>query len=113
MPNITGINVNGTTYDIVDDGAVRTVNNVSPTNGNVDVSETRVLTLDIASFSSLPQTVSNVNINSNMVVLNSVLGTPSSQTGDWTVTTNNGSLTISGSISGSTTLTLYLMEQRS
>lgn len=38
MPNITDINVNGTTYDIVDDGAVRTVNNVSPTNGNVDVS---------------------------------------------------------------------------
>jgi len=81
---------------------------------NTKVSKTEVLIINVPSFSSLPQTVSNANIESDMVVVNSVLGTPSAQTGDWTVTTSNGSLTISGTsaISGSTTATLYLMKSR-
>jgi len=88
--------------------AVAAINEV-----NIKVSKTEVLIINVASFSSLPQTVSNANIESDMVVVNSVLGTPSSQTGDeWTVTTSNGSLTINGTISGSTTLTLYLMKSR-
>lgn len=70
------------------------------------------LVVEVSSFSSLPQTVTNANITSDMVVVNSVLGTPSAQTGDWTVTTANGSLTVAGNISGSTTLTLYLMKSR-
>lgn len=61
------------------------------------------------SFSSLPQTIANANITSDLVVINSVLSNPSAQTGDWTVTTSSGSLSISGSISGATTITLYLM----
>ena len=78
-----------------------------------DYVETKeVLVIDIASFSSLPKTVSNANITSDMVVVNSTLGTPSAQTDDWTVSTLSGSLTISGSISGSTTATLYLMKSR-
>ena len=77
------------------------------------VAETReVLVVDVASFSSLPQTITNGNITSDMVVVNSVLGTPSAQTSDWTVTTADGSATVAGSISGSTTLTLYLMKSR-
>lgn len=71
-----------------------------------------VIVVTTASFSSLPQTISNANITDDMVVVNSILGTPSAQTSDWTVTTNEGSLTISGSISGSTTLTLYLSKSR-
>lgn len=67
------------------------------------------LVLTSSSFSSLPQIITNVNITSDMVVINFVLGNPSAQTGDWTVTTSSGSLSISGSISGSTTITLYLM----
>ena len=70
------------------------------------------LVITVASFSSLPQTVSNVDITSDMVVVKSVLDTPSAQTGDWTVTTSDGSLTVAGDISGSTTLTLYLMKSR-
>ena len=70
------------------------------------------LVVEVSSFSSLPQTVTNANITSDMVVVNSTLGTPSAQTGDWTITTANGSLTIAGDISGSTTLTLYLMKSR-
>lgn len=61
-----------------------------------------------SSFSSLPVTISDSNITADHVVVNSVLSNPSAQTGDWTVTTSTGSLTISGSISGSTTVTLYL-----
>lgn len=68
----------------------------------------KVLQINVASFSSLPQTVSNNAITSDHVVVNSVLGTPTAQTGEWTVTASDGSLTISGSINGSTTLILIL-----
>ena len=75
---------------------------------------TAVLVLSVSSFNSLPKTVTNANITSDMVVLKAELGTPSAQTADWTVTTSNGSLQITGTsaISGSTTLTLYLMKSR-
>ena len=78
----------------------------------VSIADLQLLVVEKSSFSSLPQTISNANITSDMVVINSVLSNPSAQTGNWTVTTSNGSLVISGSISGSTTLTLYLLEQR-
>ena len=39
-----------------------------------------------------------------MVVSNAVVNTPSCMTSDWTWTTANGSFTISGTISGSTTI---------
>ena len=71
-----------------------------------------VLVVDVEAFSSLPQTVVNENITADMVVVNSVLGTPSAQTSDWVVTTFDGSLSVAGDISGSTTLTLYLMKSR-
>lgn len=74
----------------------------------------KTLVLDVPSFSSLPKTVTNSKITSDMVVLKAELGTPSAQTSDWTVTTSNGSLQITGTnaISGSTTLKLYLMKSR-
>ena len=70
------------------------------------------LVVNCGTISSLPTTITNANIEDDMVVLQSTLGTPSAQTADWTVTTAAGSLTISGSISGSTTLTLYLAKSR-
>ena len=85
---------------------------ITPAVLNSFVTKESVLVVDVASFSSLPQTITNANITSDMVVVNSVLGTPSAQTGDWTVTTANGSATITGSISGETSLTLYLMKSR-
>lgn len=78
--------------------------------GTIESLETLVVT--VSSFSGLPQTVTNAKISADHVVVNSVLSNPSSQTSDWTVTTADGSLTISGSISGSTTLTLYLNKAR-
>ena len=65
-----------------------------------------------ATLSSLPTTISDTNITADMEVIHSVLGTPSAQTGDWTVTTSSGSAVISGTISGSTTITLYLVEPK-
>ena len=85
-------------------------NNVSANATAIAKCET--LVVSVASFSALPQTITNANIEDDMVVVNSVLSNPSAQTGDWTVTTSSGSLTISGSISGSTTATLYLMKSR-
>ena len=67
---------------------------------------TVVITTD--SFSSLPHTYTNSAIKAYHTVVDAQLSTPSAQTSDWTVTTSDGSLTISGSISGSTTVTLKL-----
>lgn len=77
-----------------------------------EVTALQTLVLNIPSFNSLPQTVSDANITSDMVVVNSVLSNPSAQTGDWTITTSDGSLSVSGSISGTTSLTLYLNKSR-
>lgn len=63
-------------------------------------------------FNSLPQTITNPAINANHVVLKSVLSNPAAQTGDWTVNTSAGQVQITGSISGSTNVTLYLSEQQ-
>lgn len=73
----------------------------------------KVLVVTSSAFSSLPQTISNDKISNAMVVVNSVLSNPSAQTGDWTVTTASGSVTIAGSISGSTSITLYLEKTQS
>ena len=67
-----------------------------------------LITVSLGTISSLPVTKTVNGVNSNMVVLESTLGTPSAQTSDWTVTTSTNSIQISGSISGSTTLTLVL-----
>lgn len=67
-----------------------------------------VVTIDIPSFSSLPVTITDSKIRERHKVVNSILSNPSAQTGDWTVTTSNGSLTISGSISGSTSISIDL-----
>jgi hypothetical protein len=64
-----------------------------------------------STFSSLPTTINNANITEDHVAINAVLSNQSAQTSDWTIVTENGSLTISGSISGSTTATLYLVEK--
>lgn len=74
----------------------------------VTIEDLKVLQVDVPSFSSLPLTISNANITSNHVEMKTVFSNPSAQTSDWTVTTSSGSMTISGSISGSTSLTMYL-----
>lgn len=70
--------------------------------------EHSVIVLELSAFSSLPRTVNDSRITESHVLFHAELGTPSAQTGDWTVTTADGSVTISGGISGSTTLKLVL-----
>ena len=76
--------------------------------GRVDTTSATILVFDIASFSTLPQTVTDSRITSYHYVLQTELGTPSAQTGDWTVTTGTGTMTIDGDISGSTTLRVII-----
>ena len=74
---------------------------------NLNIIEHPIVVVDCGTISSLPTSITNTRITADMVVINSVLGTPSAQTSDWTVTTSANGLTVSGSISGSTTLILY------
>lgn len=70
-----------------------------------------VIAMSKSSVSSLPTTISDSNITSKHVVVASTLSNPSAQTGDWTVTTSNGSASITGSISGTTDINLVLAYQ--
>lgn len=82
------------------------------TNGTMKLSTNKLLTVVVSatSVSSLPKTISDSNISSKHVVINAVLSNPSAQTGDWTATTSAGSVAISGTIDGTTDITLYLAE---
>lgn len=72
--------------------------------------ELQPLRIAFTSFSSLPQTVTDDRIFEEHICKpgDCYLSKSSAQTGDWTVTTSDGSVSISGSISGSTTATLWL-----
>ena len=73
-----------------------------------DMVQKGIVTVNCGTITSLPFTKSSAYITADHVVLNAVLGSPSAQTGSWTVTTSEGSLQISGNISGSTTCVLTL-----
>lgn len=90
----------------------RSTNEGQILDANTFLAQTGALALDCGTITTLPATITNVNVTADMVVVNWTLGTPVAQTGDWTVNTSNGSLTISGTISGSTTLKLYLVKGR-
>lgn len=70
----------------------------------------RPLKVTKQSVSSLPTTISNANITAAMEVPpgNLYLTNPSAHVGEWTFTTAAGSVTISGTISGTTDITLWL-----
>ena len=101
-----------TTYSTAGTASGRYIAVDDDTNGSMKLSTNKLLTLVVSSgaVSSLPKTISNSNISTKHVVINAVLSNPSAQTGDWTVTTNAGAVTIDGSISGETDITLYLAE---
>ena len=72
--------------------------------------QTRVIKVSKSSVSSLPTTITDSGITNKMECIKAVLSNPAAQRSDWTVTTSNGSLQISGTISGTTNITLYLDE---
>lgn len=91
-----------TINDVIGDsvGSGSTINNYNS-------EELVIVTSD--SFSSLPKTINNSDIKASHVAVGSYLSNPEAQLGEWTITTSNGSLTISGSIIATTTITLYLL----
>lgn len=118
-------------------GAVSTVNAISPVDGNVTItasdiqtstsasvearlgaSEDRVTALETyealhiqsASFSALPYTISNSAITADMRVVEAQFSKPSELSGDVTWTTAAGSITLSGSINGATSVDLILIK---
>ena len=70
--------------------------------------ERKIITVSLSSISSLPQTVSSDAITAQHVVIACTLSNPNAQIGNWTCTTSQGSLTISGTIHGTTNITLQL-----
>ena len=76
------------------------------------IDATEVIVVNIASYSGsqvrVPASGTNAAITASHVLLASTVGTPVYQTGDWTVTTYDGYLTLSGSASAATTVQLVL-----
>ena len=93
---------------------IQTLTNKANTLENEKADKPLVITLPNVSSSKLAFTSADVskiaNVTADHVVIESVLSNPSAQTGDWTVTTASNSIIISGSISGTTNLTLTLIE---
>lgn len=66
------------------------------------------LVLDIPEFSSLPITINNSLITENHYVLETRVGNAMAQGDTWTITTSNGSLTITGTAKAATTMRIVL-----
>ena len=73
--------------------------------------EARPLQINLGTISSLPVTVSDDRITADHICkpADCLLSLPSAQTSDWTVNTSDGSVTVSGTVSGSTTATIWLV----
>ena len=67
------------------------------------------VTVDFGTVSSLPVTENAAGVTADMVVAAYGLGTPTAFTDDLTVTTGSGTVTLSGSITGSSTVKLTLI----
>ena len=99
----------GTVNSVNSIGVDAGTNNITLTASDVGA-PTIPLHLAVASFSSLPKTISNASITSTMRVIECVWGTPSAITSNVTWTTSSGTVVLSGSMSGSTTVDLVLIE---
>lgn len=77
-----------------------------------EMNKSRPLPLSKSSVSSLPTTITDSRITATMICPpgGMRLSNPSAQGGDWTISTAAGSVTISGTIRGSTNIYLWLEE---
>ena len=87
-------------------GAINEIFDMAVTNEPLELSK--------SSVSSLPTTISAAEITADMKCKpgDILLSNSAAMTGDWTITTASGSVTISGSISGTTDITLWLTVPR-
>ena len=111
--NATGSNTAVYSTGVINDYMTNVIGysgTTTPSKGTViaQLSAGSDISVNIPSFSSLPQTITNSLITNKHKVYEATLSNPSAQTGDWTVTTSEGSLTVTGTISGSTALELLL-----
>lgn len=67
-----------------------------------------VITVSCGTISSLPFTKSSTYITENHVLIDYVMSNLTAQNGTWTITTANGSLTITGTMASGTSTTLTL-----
>lgn len=104
-----GTDGTGTVNSINSIGVDSGTNNITLTASDVGA-PTIPLHLSVASFSSLPKTINDASITSTMRVIECVWGTPSAITSNISWTTSDGSLVLSGSMSGSTTADIVLIE---
>ena len=79
---------------------------------DTEINKSRPLPLSKSSVSSLPTTITDSRITSTMICPpgGMRLSDPNAQGGDWTITTAAGSVTISGTIRGTTNIYLWLEE---
>ena len=103
-------------FDTTAQNATDAINELAGEVGAIDTRVTALesyeaLHLSVATFSALPHTVSNAAIKANMRPIALSLGTPGAIISDITVTTADGSLTISGTMAadGSTTAEITLI----
>jgi len=68
----------------------------------------KLVQVDIGSFSGLPVSQNDSDVKEDMVLIHAELSDPAAQAGDWTVTTSNGNVTVSGTINGTTSMRLIL-----
>ena len=65
---------------------------------------------DMGTIDSLPVTKAVAGVTAGAVCIMQELGTPGAQTSAWTVTTEDGTVTVSGTITGETTLALTFID---
>lgn len=99
VENYAGSSLGGGTQSIKD--AIDSLKSLLDSEGVIEVASANT-------FNYLPITLFDSKITDSHVVVESVLSNPTAQTSDWTVTTSNGSVTIDGTISGDTNITLIL-----
>lgn len=63
-----------------------------------------------SSVSSLPTTISKSGITSTMQAVKMSLSAPYVQGSDWTITSADGAITVSGTINGSTDIEIWMQE---
>lgn len=103
------ISVNGQTGNVI-----LTTSDLSNTSGYINSSSSalaRAIWIDFPAFSSLPQTVNNALITDKHRPVYWKFSNPRAQGTFTTVTTSNGSVTVSGSVTEETTLSLLLVQE--
>ena len=95
MADVSSWKIGGTTYQIKDATARAGMD------GNI-------ITVNVPSFSSFPQTISDPRITASHVLLNCSFGSPEAIQGDVTWTTSTGKIVLNGNIGGTSTAQIVL-----